>query len=296
MPRDGSIFCAPCADLDLDLSATDHAIKAEAGGGGGVSVSASSESLARDKNIVSRQAAIAPSHAPCHAPVPFNLQSPGGTTSYESPVRGQGGGRGVSRGTTSRYLDDDDDDDDSDQVYHPPRSVPLSDGRRRVPPRPSAGRMGNRGQEIQRRRRTRSRRSDPASRPVEGSTSDTPAVPAAGEFHALCSGYSSDNVDPTSGGRRHVVSTAAQTTAGNDVTGVGRRSMSDAVRRYLEAAMAWDERRQCSTCSSSSSDSSSEFDYYLDRPGGLTTSGLGRSSSPIHEQRCSPAVKQCVIS
>ena len=128
---------------------------------------------------------------------------------------------------------------------------------------------------------------------------------AGADGNVRCSGYSSDSVDPTSGSvqqrlRRRVVSTAAQTT-GNDVTdptGTGssrRAAMSDAVRRYLEA---WDDRRGgCSTCSSSSSDSSSDFDYYLDRPLPSTASGLGwSSSSPLHAPKCSSAVKQCVVS
>jgi len=92
---------------------------------------------------------------------------------------------------------------------------------------------------------------------------------------------------------------------GNDVvnqdgvgTGSGNgRLMSEAVERYLRAAAAWDERHGCSTCSSSSSDSSSDFDYYLDRPLS-SASGLGWSSTAAiaSPRKCSSAFKQCVVS
>ena len=342
VPRDGAIYCAQCADLDLHV--TDDVIKVKVGEGG-ASTSASNKSLtgaSRDNNVIRRQAAIMPSHAPPLAAL-LPAQSPDGSSSYfagcsqddESPRRGhvtarrRGCGRGfaASHGTTSRYLDEDEDSDQSD-VYqveqHRARPVRLSDGcparrpsassRRQPPSRPSPGRVqlsGGRtrpgGPEGQRRRakpRVKTRRGvlTVAARGLEGYSSDTPT--ASADANVRCSGYSSDSIDPTSASvqqrRRRVVSTAAQTT-GNDVTeatgsGSGGRVMSEAVKRYLEAAAAWDERRRCSTCSSSSSDSSSEFDYYLeDRP--LSTSGLGWSSSPLHAApKCSSAVKQCVVS
>jgi len=234
--------------------------------------------------------------------------------------------------------DDDDDDSDQSELYrvklHPARPRHLSDrcpsgrhsasARRREPqPTPSPARLepsewrtrpggvGNQRRRAKPRAKTRSRVLTASARSFEGYTSDTPAATnpsASGDVNIRCSGYSSDSIDPTSVSimqqRRHVVSTAAQT-IGNDVipehggTGNGNRQlMSDAVRRYLEAAAAWDERHGCSTCSSSSSDSSSEFDYYLDRP--LSTSGLGLSSSatasPVHARKCSSAVKQCIVS
>ena len=353
VPRDGAIYCAQCADLDLHV--TDDVRKVKVGGGG-ASVSASSESLtgeARDNNVISRQAAITPNHAPTPAAL-FHAHSPDGSSSYfggcsqdgESPRRShvmrrnRGGGRGftASRGTTSRYLDDDDDDSDQSEFYRvkPRRARPrhLSDGRpadclsasarRRAPqPTPSTARLKHSewqrrpdGFENQRRRgkprtKTRSRVLTAVAQSFEGYASDTPAatnVTASGDTNIRCSGYSSDSIDPTSVSlnQRHcqVVSTAAQTTGNDDIqehgqTGSGNgRLMSDSVRRYLEAAAAWDERHGCSTCSSSSTDSSSDFDYYLDRP--LSTSGLGWSSSatasPLHARKCSSAVKQCVVS
>ena len=248
-------------------------------------------------------------------------------------TKGRAGGRGflASRGTTSRYLDDDDDSDQS-EVYQvkllPARPRHLSEGspagrpgagsrRRRPLPTPSTGRLeppewrtrtGNQRRRAKPRAKTRNRvlAAAAAAQNFEGYASDTPAAhgpPAGGDANVRCSGYSSDSIDPTSvSRRRHVVSTAAQTT-GNDVipetgNGSGGRLMSEAVERYLKAAAAWDERRGCSTCSSSSSDSSSEFDYYLDRP--MSASGLGWSSSaiasPLHARKCSSAFKQCVVS
>lgn len=318
------------------------------------SVSASNDSLAgaaRDNNVISRQAAITTNHAPPPAAAFFRHHSPdGGSSSYfagcsqdgESPQRShvstksRAGGRGfvVSRGTTSRYLDDDNDDSDQSEVCQakvpPARPRHLSDGfpagrstasSRRHRPQPSPGRLepsewrtrsANQRRRVKPRAKTRSRVMTAAAHSVEGYASDTqPAngLTASGDVNVRWSGYSSDSIDPTSVSlqrrRRHVVSTAAQTT-GNDVihehggtTGNGnRRLMSDAVQRYLKAAAAWDERHGCSTCSSSSSDSSSEFDYYLDRP--LSTSGLGWSSSaiasPLHARKCSSAFKQCIVS
>jgi len=287
---------------------------------------------ARDNNIISRQAAITHNHAP-HMVATFRPHSPDGSSSYFAGCSQDGGsprqsrvvagGRGfaASRGTTSRYIDDDDDnDDDSDQsefyrVKLHPRH--LTNGHSAI--RRSSASSRHRGQQPsrqsewrtklanQQRRRAKPRAKAPRSRVVaaaavhsgEGYASDTPAA-VCGDPTVRCSGYSSDSIDPTSVLRRPVVSTAAQTTRNDateehDGTGSGKgRLMSDAVRRYLEAAAAWDERHGCSTCSSSSSDSSSEFDYYLDRP--LSTSGLGWSSSPLNAPKCSSAVKQCVVS
>jgi len=247
-----------------------------------------------------------------------------------------GNGRGlVSRGSTSRYLEkDDNDDEDSDQseVYprlkprprhpsHGSTAGPSTSSRRRRPlPTLSPGRLEPmpRPANHQRRRvkpgraKTRGRVLTTVARSVEGYASDTPAP--HGDLNALrCSGYSSDSIDPTTsaisphsrGHRpRDVVSTAAQTTS-NDVinqdgvgTGSGRgQLMSEAVERYLRAAAAWDERHGCSTCSSSSSDSSSDFDYYLDRPLS-SASGLGWSSTAAiaSPRKCSSGFKQCVVS
>ena len=341
VPRDGAVYCAQCAVLDLRV--TDDVIRVKVGGEVD-NVSASSESLARDcNNVVSRQAAIASSHVPAPPATPFQLHSPDGSSSYfagcsqdgESPRRGhvtakgRGGGRAfaASRGTTSRYLDDDDDSDRS-EVFQAKPAPALPPRRRQPQPRSSPGRLkpsewragpgefGNRRRRPKPRTKPRSR-ALAEGRGVEGYASDNTQAAAdgltpAGDANVRCSGYSSDSLDPNSPSiqqrQRQLVSTAAQTT-GNDVTeergratGSGsRRLMSEAVRRYLEAAAAWDDERRgaCSTCSSSSTDSSSEFDYYLDRP--LSTSGLGWSStsataSPLHAPKCSSAVKQCIVS
>jgi len=241
-----------------------------------------------------------------------------------------GRGFAASRGTTSRYLDDDDDDTDQSEFYgvqlHPARQRHLFGGRssagarrRRPQPTASPGRLEpsewrrRPGGFVSQRRRAKPRtktRSRVLTQNVEGYASDTPAasLTAGGDVNIRCSGYSSDSVDPTAVSlnqrRRDVVSTAAQTTQYDVIeehggTGSGnRRLMSDDVLRYLESAATWDERHGCSTCSSSSSDSSSEFDYYLDRP--LSTSGLGWSSSatasPLHTRKCSSVVKQCIVS
>jgi len=331
VPRDDAIYCAQCSDLNLHVT-SDIKVKV---GGCGDSVTASNESLtgASRDNVMSRQAAITSNHAP---PL-LRSQSPDGSSSYfagcsldgESPRQGhvtarrRGGGRGfaASHGKTSRYLDDDNDDDDSDQseVYQRPTQPPRPSGRpsasSRGKPQPRPEPSEWRSQRRRAKPRARTRRGVQAVGPrnFEGYTSDTPAAsgltPAGTDIR--CSGYSSDSIDPTTSvslqrrrGRR-VVSTGAQTT-GNDVTdehgGTGSgsgRLVSDSVRRYLEAAAAWDDDRHgCSTCSSSSTDSSSEFDYYLDRP--LSTSGLGWSSSatasPLHAPKCSSAVKQCIVS
>ena len=257
VPRDGAIYCAQCADSDF--RPTDDVIR------GGVDIaSASNESLAgaaRD-HIVSRQAAITTNHAPglfrpTQSTDGFDI---GCSQDGGSPQRSHvTGGRGFvgSRGSTSRYLDDDNDDSDqSEEVYrakvHLGRPRQLSEGcpaggrpRRRQPqPAPSLGRPGNQRRRVKPRAKTRGRVL--AVRNTEGYASDTPASDGL-TANIRCSGYSSDSIDPTSGQlqqhrRRHVVSTAAQTT-GNDVTqehgGTGngsRRLMSDAVERYLNAA------------------------------------------------------------
>lgn len=94
------------------------------------------------------------------------------------------------------------------------------------------------------------------------------------------------------------------------ITANTQQFVSESVRRYLEAAEAWDCRRggtsgdgrrdTCSTCSSSSSDSS-EFDYYLDRPqtnGDSVSWGSGnRLVTSIDRHKSSGTCsKQCIIS